>query len=119
MPSAHAIGDRIADAGGYDNNFVIDSADGETLRTAAVVHDPVSGRTIEVLTDQPGIQIYTAGAFSGDTVGKYGHRLEKYHAIALETQKFPDAMHHPAFPSIIVRPDDCYTHVCIYRFSAE
>ena len=117
--TAHAIGDRIADAGGYDNNFVIDSADGETLRTAAVVHDPVSGRTIEVLTDQPGIQIYTAGAFSGDTVGKYGHRLEKYHAIALETQKFPDAMHHPAFPSIIVRPDDCYTHVCIYRFSAE
>ena len=53
--TAHAIGDRIADAGGYDNNFVIDSADGETLRTAAVVHDPVSGRTIEVLTDQPGI----------------------------------------------------------------
>ena len=52
-------------------------------------------------------------------MGKYGHRLEKYHAIALETQKFPDAMHHDNFPSIIVRPDGRYTHVCIYRFSAE
>ncbi len=117
--SSRAIGDAIAEAGGYDNNFAIDSADGTAVRTAAVVHDPVSGRTVEVLTDQPGIQIYTAGAFSGETTGKYGHKLEKYHAIALETQKFPDAMHHTDFPSIIVRPDESYSHVCIYRFSAE
>lgn len=114
-----AIGDAIDEAGGYDNNFAIDGADGATVRTAAVVHDPASGRTIEVLTDQPGIQVYTAGSFSGESVGKYGHKLEKYHAIALETQKFPDAMHHDNFPSIIVRPDGRYTHVCIYRFSAE
>ncbi len=114
----HAIGDAIDEAGGYDNNFVIDNAAGG-VATAAVVHDPASGRTVEVLTDQPGIQIYTAGSFSGESTGKYGHRLCRYDAIALETQKFPDAMHHDNFPSIILRPGQDYRHTCIYRFSAE
>lgn len=115
----HAIGDGIERAGGYDNNFVIDGATGDRIVPAATVHDPVSGRTVEVLTDQPGIQIYTAGSFSGESAGKYGHKLCRYEAIALETQKFPDAMHHDNFPSIVLRPGQTYSHTCIYRFSAE
>lgn len=114
----HAIGEAIEAAGGYDNNFAIDNPAGGVV-TAAVVHDPASGRTVEVLTDQPGIQIYTAGSFSGESTGKYGHRLRRYEAIALETQKFPDAMHHDNFPPIVLRPGENYRHTCIYRFSAE
>lgn len=114
----HAIGDAIIEAGGYDNNFVVDNPSG-SVAVAATLHDPESGRTIEVATDQPGIQIYTAGAFSGRTIGKYGHKLHRSEGIALETQKFPDAMHHDNFPSIILRPEQIYRHTCIYRFSAE
>lgn len=117
--TAHAIGDRIADAGGYDNNFVIDSADGETLRTAAVVHDPVSGRTIEVLTDQPAMQFYSGNFFDGKANGKYGKPLRYRESLALETQKYPDSPNHDNFPSTVLRPGEEYTQVCIYRFGVK
>lgn len=116
--TAHAIGDNIEAAGGYDNNFVIDNYDG-SVKSAVTVYDPVTGRTMEVLTDQPGIQIYSAGSWTGKSIGKYGNALGKYASLALETQKFPDAMHHENFPSIIVRPDKPYTHTCIYRFGVK
>jgi aldose 1-epimerase len=83
----------------YDVNFVLDGWDG-TLRFAARLSDPESGRTLVVETTQPGLQFYT---------GKPG-------AVALETQHFADAPHHPNFPSTVLRSGDVFTSSTIYRF---
>lgn len=121
----HTLGERIgADDGqlrngsGYDHNWCIDK---ETDGVEAVcrVHDPVSGRTVEVLTDQPGIQVYSGNFFNGSGRGKNGKPLGFRSSIALETQQWPDAVNHDQFPPVVLRPGDTYTQTCIYRFSAE
>jgi aldose 1-epimerase len=83
----------------YDCNFVVDAWDG-SLRRAATLSDPDSGRTIEVQTTQPGMQLFT---------GKPG-------AIALETQHFADSPHHPNFPSTVLRPAETFTTTTVYSF---
>lgn len=99
-----AVGAHIRDlAGGYDHNYVLNSKDG-SLGLAAVLREPRTGRRMEVLTTEPGIQLYTANAL--------GHA-----GLCLETQHFPDAVNQPDFPSTILEAGQTYRQETIYRFS--
>ena len=88
------------------------------MRPVASLYEPESGRKMVVLTDQCGIQFYSGNFFDGsyEVKGKVlGHRC----ALALETQSWPDAIHHESFPDTVLRPGEEYTHVCIYKFTKE
>ncbi len=112
----HAIGERIALVeGGYDHNFVLRSGGG-TLALAARVEEPVSGRVMEVWTDQPAIQLYTGNFLDGSVVGKGGKAYQKHYAFCLETQHFPDSPNHPNFPSTVLRPGETFRSISLYRF---
>jgi aldose 1-epimerase len=121
-----AIGARIeADdeqlvfGGGYDHNFVLDGWNGDgALRSAAVLHDPVSGRKMEVLTTEPGIQFYSGNFLDGSDLGKEGVVYEPRTGLCLETQHFPNSPNQPDFPSTVLRPGETYRSTTVYRFSA-
>lgn len=121
-----AIGARIeADdeqlrfAGGYDHNFVIDRTAGESLALAARVYEPTSGRTLEVLTTEPGVQFYTGNFLDGSLTGKEGVVYETRTGFCLETQHFPDSPNQPSFPSTILRPGEEYQSTTVFRFGVE
>lgn len=122
----HVIGERIdveneqlANGLGYDHNWVLDRKTAGELEFAASVHEPASGRFLEVFTDQPAMQFYSGNFFDGKSFGKYGKALKFRESIALETQKFPDTPNHENFPSTLLNPGEKYTHVCVYRFSVK
>jgi aldose 1-epimerase len=98
---------------GYDHNFVL--ANGGKLALIARAVEPKSGRVMEVLTDQPGVQLYTAN-FLGDTRCTGGQIFGKFGAFCLETQHYPDSVNHPNFPSVILRPGAEFRSTTIYRF---
>jgi len=113
-----AIGARIEDLkeiGGYDHNYVLNGKPG-TLRLAARVYDPESGREMEVFTTQPGVQFYSAIHLDGTLKGKGGVAYQKYGAICLETQHFPDSPNHPNFPSTELKPGEHFHSETIYKF---
>lgn len=103
-------------ANGYDFNWVL-SKPIDQFGLAATVYEPTTGRKMEVLTDQPGLQFYSGNFFDGKTTGKYGKTLDNRESFALETQKFPDSPNQERFPSTVLRPGEEYTHTCVYRFS--
>jgi aldose 1-epimerase len=102
---------------GIDHNFVLDEGKTRAPKLAARLEDPRSGRVLEVLTDQPGIQIYTGNFLDGTLVGKGGHIYRMGDGIALEPQLFPDTPNKPAFGSARVDPGRPYHHRMIYRLS--
>jgi aldose 1-epimerase len=106
--------------GGIDHNFVVRGwqPDG-SLRSVAVLRDPASGRTLEILSDQPGIQVYTGNFLDGTVKGKDGVAYAKQAAICLETQKYPDAIHHPEWPSTRLDPGQTYRHTMVHRFGVR
>lgn len=115
------VGDRIdADmeqlklTGGYDHNWVISGADGG-LRHVATVKAPASGRVMKVYTTLPGIQFY-AGNFIDEQTGKGGAVYSKRHGLCLETQYYPDTIHHDNFPSCVFGEGKDYDSVTVYRF---
>jgi aldose 1-epimerase len=105
-------------AGGYDHNFVITSAKAGELVLAAEVHDPKSGRVMRVLTDQPGLQLYTANHFKS-LRGEGGRTYEKHAALCLETQHYPDSPNQPDFPSTVLRPGEVYRTTTVHAFSVR
>lgn len=107
--------EQIRLANGYDHNFVLDG-DG-TLSLAATLEEPRSGRKMEVLTTQPGLQFFTGNTLDGSIRGKQGEIYERHAALCLETQNFPDAPNHPNFPSAILRQGQTFQSTTIYRFS--
>lgn len=110
---ANRIGENIDQTpNGYDNCFLINGWD-HSLKQAAWVSDKASGRTMEVLTTEPGVQLYTANHFnkSEATAGK-----DKHTSFCLECQHLPDSPNQPEFPSTVLRPDETYTQKTIYRF---
>jgi len=110
------IGERIEKVEpGYDINYVLNMGTREPTRVAAV-YDPASGRTMEVLTTLPGIQLYTSNHVNGIR-GKGGKVYEKHSALCLETQFFADTPNQPQFPSTLLRPGQEYSAVTVYRFS--
>ena len=122
--TAHAIGERvesdfsqIALGHGYDHNWVLDSVGAR--QPSAIVYEPVSGRQMEVITDQPGLQFYGGNFFNGAAVGKHGHPIAWREAFAMEAQHFPDSPNHPQFPSTLLTPGETYTQTTVYRFSVR
>jgi aldose 1-epimerase len=116
-----AIGARIGELkeiGGYDHNYALNGKAG-TLRVAAKVTDPESGREMEVLTTEPGVQFYSAIGLNGSIKGKGGVGYEKYGAICLETQHFPDSPNHPNFLSTVLKPGTKFYSETIYKFTAK
>ena len=110
-----AIGSELQAAGGYDHNFVLNDWDG-SLRSAARLYEPATGRVLEILTTEPGIQFYSGNFLDGSFTGKNGFVLARYTGLCLEPQHFPDAPNHPNFPSTVLRPGEEYKHTSIYRF---
>ncbi|MEO5961111.1 MAG: aldose epimerase family protein, partial [Opitutaceae bacterium] len=107
--------DQMRFAGGYDHNFVLDrAADGLTL--AATVHEPKSGRVLDVFTTEPGIQFYSGNFLDGSLIGKSGRPYPKRSGFCLETQHFPDSPNQSTFPSTILRPGQTLRSTTIYRF---
>lgn len=105
---------------GYDHNFVINSHPEQSgLKLAARVHEPTSGRTLEVWTTQPGVQFYTGNFLDGKVVGKNGHAYQRRNGFCLETQHFPDSPNHPDFPSTILKPGETFHQTAVFKFSAK
>ncbi len=103
---------------GYDHNYVL-RGHGELTALAARVRDPKSGRVLELYTTEPGVQLYTGNFLDGTLTGKGGVAYKKNAAFCLETQHYPDSVHHPEFPSTILKPGSAYTQTTIYKFSAK
>ena len=120
---AHAIGERIAEdnqqlkyGNGYDHNWVLDGYDG-SFRKVCELSEPQSGRVLEILTDQPGLQFYAGNFFDGSYCGKNPEKPIGYReALAIESQKFPDSVNHPEFTDTILKPGETYTQHTQYRF---
>jgi aldose 1-epimerase len=99
---------------GYDHTWVIDGIAGQ-LRLAARVYEPTSGRLLEVLTTQPGVQFYAGNQLDGSVVGKAGVSYARRSGLCLETQHFPDSPNQPAFPSTLLRPGETYRQTTVYH----
>jgi aldose 1-epimerase len=106
-------------AGGYDHNFVLARQDRDSLHLAARVYEPDSGREMEVLTTEPGLQFYSGNFLDGSLTGKSGAPYQEHAGLALETQHFPNSPNEPDFPSTILRPGSTYTSQTVYRFSVR
>ena len=103
---------------GYDHNWVL-SRTGDGLSLAAIAKDPVTGRTVEVSTTEPGIQFYSGNFLDGTNVGKGGKVYVHRGGFCLETQHFPDSPNQPSFPSTVLRPGGHYTSETVFKFGAE
>jgi len=120
-----AVGARIRDASepqlilgkGYDHNYVLNGKSGGALRLAARLADPKSGRVLEILSDQPGVQFYAGNFLDGAWIGKSGKLYRQGDGIALEPQHFPDAPNKPQFASVRLDPGQTYRNVMIFKVS--
>ena len=111
-----ALDPQIALAGGLDHNFVLRKGAGGELSHAARLSDPGSGRILDVLTTEPGLQVYTGNSLGADgTPGKNGKPYANGDGVALETQHLPDAPRRPAFPSILLRPGETYRSSTVFQ----
>jgi len=124
--TATPVGERVRDASdeqirfgrGYDHNWVISRERAAAPRMIARLEDPVSGRTMELISDQPGLQFYSGNFFDGTIVGKAGQIYRMGDAIVLEPQMFPDTPNQPAFGSVRLDPGQTYRNHMVFRFSA-
>lgn len=108
---------QIVAGRGYDHNFALDKGQTATPELAARLEDPVSGRVLEVLSTEPGLQFYSGNFLDGTTLGRKGRVYRMGDGLALEPQKFPDAPNHASFASARIEPGKPYRHVMIYRLS--
>ena len=116
------IGARIHDsfeqlkrAGGYDHDFVVNGPAG-TLRLAAIVTDPESGRQMTVETTEPGIQFYSGNFLDGTFTGRHGIKYARRSGFCLETQHYPDSPNHSNFPTTVLRPGETYGSTTVFTF---
>ncbi len=120
--SFHKIGERIGDnyeqlilGKGYDHNYVLDNKE----EVAVTVYDPLSGRQLEVITDQPGMQLYTGNFLDGTNIGHGGKPLKYRSGFCLESGHYPDSPNHPEFPSTVLNPGETLKTTTIYRLSVR
>ncbi|MBN2433158.1 MAG: galactose mutarotase [Acidobacteria bacterium] len=109
---------QLAFGGGYDHNWILDNQDGD-LALAARLFEPTTGRMMEVLTTEPGLQFYSGNFLDGSITGKDGAVYIHRSGFCLETQHYPDSPNQPEFPSVVLRPGETYTQTTVYRFSAR
>jgi aldose 1-epimerase len=121
------IQDRVRDAShaqivigrGYDHNYVLRGPYGGEPRLIARLEDPVSGRRMDILSDQPGVQLYSGNFIDGTTVGKSGKVYRMGDGVALEPQYFPNSPNRPDFPPVRLDPGNEYRNVMIFRVAAR
>jgi aldose 1-epimerase len=121
------IGERIADVEGddehrgYDHNYIIEGwkESHHELRKAASVYEPKTGRTMNVWTTEPAIQLYTSNFLDGTIIGKNNMPYHRHDAFCLETQHYPDSPNKPHFPSVILAPGQTYHHTVVYQFGTK
>ncbi len=120
-----AIGARIDQqdeqlkfGGGYDHNWALDNQSGK-LELAATLHEPKSGRFMEILTTEPGLQFYSGNFLDGTLTGRSGKTYPYRSGLCLETQHYPDSPNHPNFPNTILKPGETYRSTTIHRFSVK
>jgi aldose 1-epimerase len=118
----HLIGERIGEdydqlllGGGYDHNYVLDNLE----EVDAEVYDPSTGRVIQVITDQPGVQLYTGNFLDGTQTGRGGKVYQYRSGFCLETQHYPDSPNQASFPSVILTPEEPFLSSTTYRFSVR
>jgi aldose 1-epimerase len=104
---------------GYDHNFVIERKSDSGLTVTASLYDPGSGRLMNILTSQPGIQFYTGNFLDGTLTGRNRKKIVKHGALCLETQHYPDSPNHPSFPNTILAPGQSYNELTVYQFSTK
>ncbi|NKB33098.1 MAG: galactose-1-epimerase [Pseudomonadales bacterium] len=110
---------QIQFGSGFDHNFIINHDEPGRVSLAATVFSPRSGRSMNVYTDQPGMQFYTGNFLNGSLVGKEGVAYERRFAFCLETQHYPDSPNKPEFPSTVLRPGEQYETRTIFEFGAS
>ncbi len=118
----HLIGERIGEAydqlllgGGYDHNYVLDNVE----LVDAEVYDPSTGRVIQVITDQPGVQLYTGNFLDGTQTGRGGKVYQYRSGFCLETQHYPDSPNQASFPSVILTPEEPFLSSTTYKFGVR
>ncbi len=118
----HAIGERIGEnyeqlilGRGYDHNFILDNKEDVDV----TVYEPVSGRMLEVITDQPGMQLYTGNFLDGTKIGHGGKPFNFRAGMCLESGHYPDSPNHPEFPTTLINPGETLKSTTIYRFSVK
>jgi aldose 1-epimerase len=123
---ATAIGARIRSdhpqlvfANGYDHNFVLNTPQPGALTLAARVHEPTSGRIMDIHTTEPGIQFYSGNFLDASLIGTSGRIYRQSDGFCLETQHFPDSPNHPEFPSTVLRPGEVYRSSTVHRFMTD
>jgi len=104
---------------GYDHNWVLNRKAQNDIELAATVYDPSSGRYMEVLTTEPGIQFYGGNFLDGTIIGKSGKPYVYRSCVVLETQHFPDSPNHPEFPTIVLNPGEESHQTCLYKFGVQ
>jgi len=104
---------------GYDHNYVLRKTKPGALELAARVTDPASGRTLELLTTEPGVQVYSSNNFNGGNVSAAGTTFRATDGIALETQHYPDSPNKPNFPSTLLRPGETYSSATVMHFTVQ
>lgn len=122
----HAISEGVTDStfqqvkfgNGFDHNWCLNTA-GDDTQLAAKVTCPSTGISLEVYTNEPGIQVYTGNFLDGSVTGKKGITYNKRAAVCLETQKYPDTPNKPEWPSAVLEPGQTYFSHCIYKFTVE
>jgi len=107
--------EQLAYGSGFDHNWVLNRT-GEGLEFAARVTEPISGRILEVMTTEPGVQFYSGNRLDGSIIGKGGRAYQARAGFCLETQHFPDSPNQVTFPSTILRPGETYESTTVYRF---
>ena len=118
----HTIGERINEdyeqlvlGRGYDHNYVLDNKE----EVDVSVYEPSTGRVLEVITDQPGMQLYTGNFLDGTQIGHGGRQFNHRTGLCLESGHYPDSPNHPDFPTTVIIPGDVFKSTTIYRFSVR
>jgi aldose 1-epimerase len=109
---------QLKNGNGYDHNWVLNTG-GDITKLAAKVTSPASGISVEVYTNEPGIQVYTGNFLDGSVRGKKGKIYNQRTGVCLETQHYPDSPNKPQWPSVILEPGQTYQSRCIYKFTVE
>lgn len=110
--------EQLKNGNGYDHNWVLNTK-GDIKQPAARLTSPESGITLEVYTNEPGIQVYTGNFLDGTVTGKKGITYNQRASVCLETQHYPDSPNKPEWPSVVLNPGETYNSECIFKFSVE
>ena len=113
-----AMDPQLVIAGGYDHNWVLDGTTSGAETSAVQLYDPASGRRLEILTTEPGIQFYSGNSLDGSIRAKNGAPCAPRSGLCLEPQHFPDSPNHPNFPSVVLKRGENFHSVTTYRFSS-